>query len=161
MEQSPSPPAFFENALKAFQQGNPEQAFRILAAGIIGKEDAWDELRPGGRRILLDNARSAQAELALRDDRPAFTCEDAQSIRVPTLLLQGERTLKIMRLATQEMRQCMPDSEHAVLPDASHALQLENPADFNRIVLDFLTRHFSRARADRIGRQRHPSPMKL
>jgi pimeloyl-ACP methyl ester carboxylesterase len=41
----------------------------------------------------------------------------------------------------------MPPSEHAVLPKATHALQLENPSGFNKIVLEFLGRHSNRSPA--------------
>ena len=40
----------------------------------------------------------------------------------------------------------MPGSEYAVLPAATHALQLENPSGFSKIVLEFIGRYPRAAR---------------
>jgi len=142
--QAMPPPAFFEQARKAFEQGKDEEALRIIAAGIIGTPDAYDQIPPERRRIPLDNLRLGKAQMLSGRPQPSFTCEDAQSIQAPTLLLEGDRTLKMFQLGVEELHKCMPGSERAVLAKATHALELENPAGFNEIVLEFLARHSGR-----------------
>jgi pimeloyl-ACP methyl ester carboxylesterase len=133
----------FEEAGRLLQSGNVEAAARLLAAAIIGRENAYDDLPPHLRQVFLENlpremraAGSAPADAAAQ-----FTCEDARRVRVPTLFIQGEHTLELFRLAVKELRECMPGSELAILPRATHALELENPAGFDEIVLKFLARH--------------------
>ena len=118
---------------------------------IIGKKGAYEEMPPARRGALLDNLQlEMKAELSAPPRSPVpFTCDDARRIKAPTLLVEGDRTLRLFQLATQELQKCMPGSERAVLPQATHALQMGNPAGFNEIVLGFLARHSRRARRDR------------
>lgn len=135
------PPPFFAEARQAFEQGEDERALRIIAAGIVGTDSAFDEIPPDKRRILFDNLRLGKLQILHPGPPPVFTCEDAQGIQAPALLLEGERTVRMFRLAAEELHKCMPASKRALLPSATHALQLENPAGFNEIVTEFLAAH--------------------
>ncbi len=132
----------FGEAGRLLQSGNVEGAARLLAAAIIGRENAYDALPPDFRQVFLENLpREMRAAGSAPPDAAApFTCEDARGIHVPTLFIQGENTLELFRLAVEELRKCMPGSELAILPGATHALELENPAGFDAIVLKFLAR---------------------
>lgn len=137
-----------DEAHQAFQKGDWEGAARILVDGIVGQEGAYEEMSPARRQAVLDNLQvEMKAELSAppRQDL-SFTCDDVRRITAPTLLVEGERTLRLFQLMTQELQKCLPNSERAVLPQATHALQMENPAGFNEIVLRFLTRHSGRTR---------------
>jgi pimeloyl-ACP methyl ester carboxylesterase len=132
----------FGEAGRLLQSGNVEGAARLLAAAIIGRENAYDALPPHIRQVFVENLpREMRAAGSAPPDAAAlFTCEDARRIRVPTLFIQGENTLELFRMAVEELRKCMPGSELAILPGATHALELENPAGFDEIVLKFLGR---------------------
>ncbi len=54
--------------------------------------------------------------------------------------VEGANTLRLFQIAVEEFRKCMPRSELEILPGATHALELENPAGFDEIVLRFLGR---------------------
>ena len=131
----------FGEAGRLLQSGNVEGAARLLAAAIMGREDAYDALAPDIRRVFLENLpREMRAAGSAPPDASApFTCEDARRIHVPTLIIQGGDTLELFRLAVEELRECMPGSELAILQGATHALELENPAGFDEIVLKFLS----------------------
>ncbi|MGH9816244.1 MAG: alpha/beta fold hydrolase [Candidatus Acidiferrales bacterium] len=139
------PPVFFASAQQAFQSGDDEGGLRILAEGIVGKKGAYDDAPPQRRQALHDNLRLGKVQMAKPPTPLPFTCEEAQAIKAPALLLEGEETLKMFHLASAELGKCMPRSEHAVLPAATHGLQFENPTGFNGIVLKFLARHSSGA----------------
>jgi pimeloyl-ACP methyl ester carboxylesterase len=47
----------------------------------------------------------------------------------------------LFNAVTDELNKCLPMKEKAVLPHATHALEIENPGDFNRIVLGFIDKH--------------------
>jgi len=134
--------AILGEAHKAFQKGDLPGAARILADGIVGKAGAFGQMPPERQSQILENMKlEMKAELsAPPKPEPSFTCEDARRIKAPTLLLEGDRTVRIFQLMTQALHDCMPGSERAVLPNATHGLELENPAGFNEIVLGFLTR---------------------
>ncbi len=134
--------AVLVEAHKTFQEGDLPGAARILADGIVGKAGAFDQMPPERQSQILDNMKlEMKAGLsAPPQPEPSFTCADARQIKAPTLLLEGDRTIRIFQLMTEVLRNCMPGSERAVLPNATHALELENPTGFNEIVLGFLTR---------------------
>ena len=133
------PLMFFADANKAFQQGDDEGGLRILVEGIIGRGGAYEEMPAHLHRMLLDNLRLGKAQMAARAPAP-FTCDDARRIKTPALVLEGEQTVKVFHVAAEELRKCLPHGEQAVLAGATHALELDNPAGFNEIVLKFFAK---------------------
>jgi pimeloyl-ACP methyl ester carboxylesterase len=135
-------------ALEAYRRGDVEGAARLVAENVIGTKDAYDQAPLDQRRLLLDNIpREFGPQLASSRASvpPQFGCDDARQIRVPTLMIGGERTAARFRVSTEELRKCMPASDYTLLPQATHALHLENPSAFNAIVLQFLTRQSKRS----------------
>jgi len=63
--------------------------------------------------------------------------EKLSEIKTPTLLLAGEADTKFVTIA-QRMAKKMPNAQLQIVPGAGHAVQLERPAEFQRLVLDFL-----------------------
>ena len=39
------------------------------------------------------------------------------------------------------LNRCLSNKEIAILPNTSHGLEYENPAEFNKIVLGFIDKH--------------------
>ncbi len=71
--------------------------------------------------------------------RSIFDLEaELKGIQAPTLILVGDRDDACMEPGIF-MRRCMPRAGLQVFPWSGHALNLEEPALFNRAVLDFLT----------------------
>jgi 3-oxoadipate enol-lactonase len=61
-------------------------------------------------------------------------------ITVPTLILVGERALSEFRLSALILEKCIQGARKCVLSDARFLLNIEQPEQFNRSVLDFLHR---------------------
>jgi len=72
---------------------------------------------------------------------PPFSCEDARDVSVPTLLIGGELSPKMFVLIHDIIEPCLLNKERAIVPEASHGLEFENPQAFNEIVLAFLAKH--------------------
>lgn len=71
---------------------------------------------------------------------------DVAEIGVPTLLVFGaDDTLRPVSVG-ERMHARLPDSELAVVPDAGHLVNIEQPEEFNRLLLEFLARHRNAAR---------------
>ncbi len=64
--------------------------------------------------------------------------EQVNSIRVPTLILTGERDSIVPPKVQIELANQIPDAKHLFIHDAGHAVSVEQPDEYNRIVLDFL-----------------------
>ncbi|WP_457395189.1 alpha/beta fold hydrolase [Thermostichus sp. MS-CIW-28] len=59
------------------------------------------------------------------------------TITTPTLLITGALDPKFCAIATR-MAELMPHARHAIVPDAGHAVHLEQPAAVAELVSAFL-----------------------
>ncbi len=62
-------------------------------------------------------------------------------IRIPTLLIWGNRDLLVPVPAAFAYRRKIPDAELCLLDDTGHMIQMERPARFNDDVEEFIDRH--------------------
>jgi pimeloyl-ACP methyl ester carboxylesterase len=98
----------------------------------------WEE----ARRQFLEHSALGSA-LTFRkvqlERKTIFALESRlKQLRAPTLLFIGDRDDACVEPAIF-MRRCIPGAGLVVLPWSGHAVNLEEPDMFNRIVLDFLT----------------------
>jgi pimeloyl-ACP methyl ester carboxylesterase len=91
------------------------------------------------RQMIMGNSATgiiaALLALAGRTD----TTESLARIKVPTLILVGEKDGVTPPTASEAMHQRIPGSQLAIIPHAGHLSNLENPEIFNRHLMDFLT----------------------
>jgi len=90
------------------------------------------------RRIALEAAHAAAVE-ASRSNAQNNTLDRLTEIRVPTLIVQGRHDKARTPEHGALMRERIPGAELAVIEDAGHTPQLEQPDAFHHIALRFLT----------------------
>jgi 3-oxoadipate enol-lactonase len=78
----------------------------------------------------------AAIALACRTD----TTNSLSSIKVPTLILVGEHDQLTPVAVSQSMQRQITDAEVRILPQAAHLSNLENAAEFNKYLIEFLNR---------------------
>ena len=69
-------------------------------------------------------------------DPPA--AERLDTIRVPTLIILGERDFPDCLAIAETLHQGIPKACKVMLPHVGHMSSMEAPERFNRLVLDFL-----------------------
>ncbi len=69
---------------------------------------------------------------------PAFTAEQLRSIRVPTVLADGEHDEGIKPEHLRHLSETIPGARLVFLPGVSHFAMLQDPAAFDAAVLKFL-----------------------
>lgn len=62
----------------------------------------------------------------------------AHPVRVPLLLLAGDRESAARTHDNETLQQLVPGAQTAVLPNAGHVANLDNPTAFTKAVLDFI-----------------------
>ena len=67
-----------------------------------------------------------------------ITKDQLRHIKAPVMMADGDHDEVIVLDQIQEMSQLIPGAKLTVLPDTSHFALWQDPADFNRAVLDFL-----------------------
>jgi pimeloyl-ACP methyl ester carboxylesterase len=102
----------------------------------------YESLSSEMRSVNLDNVPELKAEFlsAARFYSP-FSEHDAKRIVAPTLLVEGEASLPMYLRISARLGEVLPNAKRVTIPGAPHAAQVIAPDAFNRIVLDFLSRH--------------------
>jgi non-heme chloroperoxidase len=124
----------------SFEAGDLEGGVRYFLDGAVGK-GTFDSMPERTRNAMMKNGPEMSAA-TLSDYSifmPAFTCEDASRIAVPTLLLRGELSPRMYYLINDELARCIPDAQQALIHNAAHVLHAQNPQEHDQIVLDFLS----------------------
>ena len=68
-----------------------------------------------------------------------FRMFDLEKISCPTLVLNGEKEPRKMYRHTEEIIKHIPTAQAKVIPNAKHAMNLENPVEFNRTLEEFIS----------------------
>jgi pimeloyl-ACP methyl ester carboxylesterase len=93
------------------------------------------------KRMLAEHSAvgSANTQLGVQRERPSLydLVEEMKRLTVPTLILTGDEDWPCL-LPGVLMKQSIPSSALAVVPNTGHAINLEEPEEFNRIVGAFL-----------------------
>lgn len=131
-------------ATEAFAAGRRESAVHLLTEGINGSGPG-EASTPAGRERRLRNAEAMRALLISSNPFPALGDTALRRLAAPTLLLYGARTLEVHRATTMALSRLMPGAELMEVPDSGHGVHRDNPAAFNKIVLDFLMRRVAMA----------------
>ncbi len=82
---------------------------------------------------------SINTQLGVQRERPSLydLTAEMQALRVPTLVVTGDEDWPCL-LPGVLLKQNIPSAALAVMPNCGHAINLEDPDQFNRIVGDFL-----------------------
>jgi pimeloyl-ACP methyl ester carboxylesterase len=83
---------------------------------------------------------SANTQQGVQKERPSLytLVEDMRRIEVPTLIVTGDEDWPCL-LPGILMKQNIPSAALAVMPNAGHAINIEEPEEYNRLVGDFLS----------------------
>jgi 3-oxoadipate enol-lactonase len=68
-----------------------------------------------------------------------------REIRAPVLVLVGRDDVSDMHAIAERLERELPNAERAVVPGAAHLPSLEQPADFDGVLVPFLERYGSRS----------------
>ena len=130
----PNGPAIYERSVAASEQMSELAAARtpvLLAPGA--SEDVHQEVRETMARIDPEAFRIGAEAVWLADQR-----DRVAAIRVPTLVLVGDQDTVTPPELSRELAEAIPGAELNVLAGAGHLANVERPADFNRLVEEFL-----------------------
>jgi len=118
----------------------------LRAAGRLTAEDerayvaAWSQ--PGALTGGLNFYRAAKVGPPARDGAPASgtlgTGEGASMVRVPTLVIWGEKDTALLPQNLDGLERYVPDLTIQRIPDGTHWVIHEQPALVNRLIREFL-----------------------
>lgn len=124
----------------AMQEGDVEEATRLLIEGVLQMEPGGFESQPPeARELQMANARTMP--LIWSAAPWEASCEMLQQFEGPTLIVLGERTSALWSHIAEAMDECLPQAEVAILPGVNHDGPVRDPAGLARMIEDFVASH--------------------
>jgi 3-oxoadipate enol-lactonase len=134
-----------ERQNKALERGDLDTATEIdLESWLAGPFRRLDDLDPRLRDRLRPMARHALARQAERAPTPQIeplAVRRVDDIRAPTLVIVGDKDVPVIVEIADELSWRIPGARKWTFPNTAHMVNMERPAEFNRIVLEFLALH--------------------
>ncbi|PLS14959.1 2-succinyl-6-hydroxy-2,4-cyclohexadiene-1-carboxylate synthase [Bacillus sp. M6-12] len=133
-------------------------AAKIKTGGIEDFVDYWEniplfasqKLLPKHRRQLIRKGRLQNSVIGLSNSLLGMGTGSQTSwwdhlaeLEKPVLLITGEADKKFSSIASA-MQKILPDCERQIFYDAGHALHVEEPEKFGKIISEFLLKHIRR-----------------
>lgn len=116
--------------------GGVEKQAEVVARSMFPHPDQGAIRRAAVERLRANDPRAYRAAIyaAMRfDGRP-----DLVRIRVPTLVVAGTEDTTVDMAAKEELARNIPGARLEVVPHSGHVTPVDQPAHFNRLVLQFL-----------------------
>lgn len=134
-----APPAQFQlDAAASLENGDIDGALARFIDTVSGP-DTWRRMVGWFKTMALDNATTLLSQIAERNYY--FDMARARDITCPCLLINGDSSPARFTQTQDTLRQFLPQSQRAIIPLASHGMNLANPRAFNRTVVDFFQRN--------------------
>lgn len=132
----------------------PISAYRELARceGIAAVADAWSQhpmmqmrTSDADMRSLLRTliARYPGRDLLSSPSETTIAVPSLQSLQAPVLVINGEHDSARRLAAGAALASSLPNAQRAIVPDAGHLPNLDNPAAYNEVLCGFLREHDS------------------
>jgi pimeloyl-ACP methyl ester carboxylesterase len=127
--------ARFTTAAEKISAGDVDGGLAFFMDALEGP-GTWPRLPAMAKQLLRDNAYTLIGQV--RDDRPPFSLADAESIKMPTLFIGGEKTKGLLPKVLHTLAAHVPNSKVAMIPNATHPMFEQAPQRYSEIVLEFL-----------------------
>ena len=125
-----------EPARKALESGNREEGLRLFAG-----PGSFDNFPQSVRTELVEKqAPALRLHLTELSALPPLDCGDLGKLKLPTLLVTGERSAAMFLLITAELERCLEGESQVMVPNAGHGMHGDNPTFYSQTVLAFLQR---------------------
>lgn len=126
-------------ATQAFRSGDDTAAMRFLVDKFLAP-GTFDRMPPAAREMSMQNARFFRAATMSSDHSPDIDKNKVRRLKVPVLLINGEKTGGMLRLIVEEFAKVMPTAERVEIKGAGHGSPREKPEEFIKAVADFIQR---------------------
>jgi pimeloyl-ACP methyl ester carboxylesterase len=141
-EPTGEPPAELVAFFQALQQGETEQAADLaVQIWLAGPQRTADEVAPSLRRLVHEmNITNLHNWAAVAQEQPLEPPDMARldELVVPTLVIVGDQDYELNQTAADLLANKIAGAQKAIIAGTAHLPCLEKPAEFNRIVLNFL-----------------------
>lgn len=126
-----------EEYLELTRRLRPSPQFNAIPAEIRELGPSYRAANPAGTQRWKELARHS----VLQGTKNTITYAALGTIGTPTLLLTGDADLYVPPPVLRLFAARFPNCESVVIPECGHSAFWEQPEAFNRVVLDFISKH--------------------
>jgi pimeloyl-ACP methyl ester carboxylesterase len=127
--------ARLEAAAAYYEKGDIDGGLRYFVDDLNGP-GAWMRRTAEQRQLAHDNAWTLVRQVT---DTDAVTPGDLQEMTVPVLLVGGENGPQYLAHTMGAAQKLFPSARRVTISNAGHRMNLDNPAEFNRVLAQFLS----------------------
>jgi pimeloyl-ACP methyl ester carboxylesterase len=122
-------------AAEVIAKGDVDGGLEVYMDALEGP-GSWMRIPAATKRELRDNAYTLLGQT--RDDRPPFSKEDAEAIKMPTPFIGGANSKGALPQVLHTLAAHVKGSKTAIIPGTTHPMFEQAPQKFCEIVLEFL-----------------------
>jgi esterase len=119
-----------------YQKGYIEAGLQYFVDDLNGP-GTWERRTDEQRQLARDNAWTLVRQLT---DTDAVTPDDLRHMRMPVLLVGGERGPRYLALTMDAAQKRLPSVSRVTIANAGHLMNRDNPDEFNRALVAFLSK---------------------
>jgi pimeloyl-ACP methyl ester carboxylesterase len=127
----------------AFRAAESDKALRVTVDYFAGAVGAYDQIPAEFKTALRANLKEWEALTTSGSAFAAVSRSDVQRLRVPVMILTGEKTKPIFKLITAELARVTPGAEHIVIPGGTHDMCSEQPQVCAAAIAQFIVKRKS------------------
>ena len=117
---------------------NNEKVLQMFLDGLQGQSDTMKQYSEKTLQMMRVNIGTVGE---LRTEPTRFTKNEAVRIDHPTLLVTGERSIKVLHAIVDELHRSIPNNQIVTIKNAGHMPHIENPKEFNETMIKFFKEH--------------------
>lgn len=126
---------------QAFRRGERERGVRVFINYVFNDPTAWDNFSESARQQTMRDAHEWDVMMTTGTLFPEIAPTAVHRIKVPVLLLSGEKSYPFLGLITREVARLLPNVQSIVYPDAGHQMWFQKPEVCRNDVGAFLRRN--------------------
>lgn len=124
----------WRETVRRFESQSVDAGLEYFIDDVVGR-GTWKALPEDRRQAVRDNAWTIAGQLS---DSAIISCADVAGLKVPVLLVGGEKTTPDNRNDLDAAHKCMPSAKRVTIPNAGHVMHRQNSAAFDAALLEFL-----------------------
>jgi len=125
----------------AFHKGDGDAGIRVFMAYVFNDPQAWDKMSGSARQETLRDAREWDVMMTRGTLFPNIEPDAIRGIKVPVLLLSGEKSYPILSLIDEELARLLRNNQRVIVRGAGHQMWFQQPERCRTVVEEFLRRN--------------------
>lgn len=138
----------------AFLRGDRNAGIRAFMAYVFNDPQAWDKMPDSARQETLRDAREWDVMMTKGTLFPDIKPDAIRGIKVPVLLLSGEKSYAFLSLIDEELARLLPNNQRIIVRGAGHQMWFQEPDKCRSAVEEFLRRNDAAMPSQRSGGSR-------